>query len=752
MNLLDKRPLSIVITAMLCGLVFYAYADNASLSLTALISASVILLIAFTVSVIIKRKRLIFLAISMSLIFTLIFSYVYFDVWFKAYRRFEDEEVHIEGMVSEIVTNDYGDIRVTVKCDNINSEPFTGYKLLLNITKDEGKYLSVGALCEFDATLLEFERFSESFDSKGYYASEGYNALCENVRSISIKDYTDGGLEERLTLWRDLLSRRAMLLSDKDSGSFLSGLLLGEKKYMNEKIAFDFTRSGVSHILALSGMHFVILGFGIEKLLSLINVNKRWRKAFIILFAVAYTALTGASPSVLRSGIMLVISSLLYLLAGSRDTLTNMLISCAVICFITPYSVFSMSLWLSVFSTLGICAMLEFYKEKEYGNIFLRIFGAIKDSFVATFFAVGAIMWLMLLLFTGISNMMLPANLLLGTLSDLYLYIGSLTLIIGNIIPIGKLLIPLYRLIEFLVGLCASPRLGYVYTDFTSVRVQAVIFTLLYFCFLIFKVKHKRLAFSALCCLFVSIFAVSTILTAERYNTDGAFVSCTEASDNVILLSEGEVMLIDSANYSASSAYTARDSLYASKILYIDKYVITHYSSRLDVSLDTLLSGIKAGKIYLPYPECEREKTIADKLLNGVLKKHKAEAVFYKDGKEINNGKFSFTRHYGTPLGEGSITSAYTLKRGDTNILYLSSGMLDKKDEATELMKSSTSIILGCHGKKYSDLTYFDFCSNKIKEIAMYSENLVFQQDCYIFYNEAGCKIHRDGVCELDIE
>ena len=390
MNLLDKRPLSIVLVIMLGGLVFYAYTDNRISAAFMLLSVALMLTVAFILTlVLLKKKRVILLVSSVSLLFTLLFSFIYFELWFKAYDRF-DGEVTVSGMVSSIETTALYSSRVTVKASSINDAPFSAYKLMLELEQKDTEYLSVGAIVTFKCKLNEFENFSDSFDSKKYYASLGYSAKSDTVSDIEVIDYTNGGFEEKLTLWRDILSRRSIMLSDNESGSFLAGLLLGERKYLDGKVGFDFTRSGVSHILALSGMHFVILGMGIERLLSLFNVNKRWRKAAIIVFSIAYTALTGCAPSVLRAGIMLVVSSLLYLICGSRDSLTNAFLSCAFICFATPYSVYSMSLWLSVFATVGIIAMVEFGEKKEHESIIAKFGNWIWEALCATFFAVGA--------------------------------------------------------------------------------------------------------------------------------------------------------------------------------------------------------------------------------------------------------------------------------------------------------------------------------------------------------------------------
>ncbi len=755
MKLLDKRPLCIVILAMLCGLVFYAQFSDTLPCFAIIISLSGLLSVLFLIwRFLFKKRGVLLLVTAAALLFTLLFSYLYFDLWFKAYERF-DGEVHAEGIVLSVDKSNTGTCTVAVRCDNINEEPCSSYKLMMRLDEEDAEFLAAGAVISFDCELRAFESFGADFDSAGYYSSLAFSAMCHNVENIAVYEYTEVPFEVKLLRWRDMLSRRAIMLSDSEGGSFLAGLLLGEQKYLDAGIASDFKRSGVSHILALSGMHFVILGFGLERLLKLLNVNKKLQKLVIILFAIAYTGITGCSATVLRAGIMLVVSSLLYLLCGSRDSLTNLFISCALICFITPYSVYSVSLWLSAFSTLGIIAMGEFREEHPKKHLAVKFLYWIWDSFVASFFAVGAIFFILSSIFSEISLMMLPANLLLGPLSDLYLYIGSLVLIIGDIIPLGKLLSPLFKLISYIVGALADIKLAAASVSFTSVEILILIFTVLYFAFILFDVKYKKSAFAFLCALFVTVFTLSGVLTYGVYNEDDVLYDGDKTSDTLLIKSCGELVLIDSGSYSESSAYGAVDFLKDESILYLDKYVLTGYTRRIDDMAAAMLKNIKVEEIYLPYPKDADERSIADKLTSGILDIHGVTARFYIEGSDVELGEFIFCQRYRSSIAEGKPISAYTLRgQADDGLAYLSVGLLEKeKPMATELMEKSSTVIFGCHGTNALNPYCLDYKCAGINQIIYCPDMLIFDRECYIFYKQADCVISRgcEG-CELDIE
>ena len=128
----------------------------------------------------------------------------------------------------------------------------------------------------------------------------------------------NGGISVFFDNLRERLSRCVTLFSDSESGALVSALLLGERDLLPDKLRLDFKRIGISHILALSGLHLAILSLGVGKLLSLLKVKKKARLVIIILFILIYMALTGFSVSVCRAGIMIIVSTCFF--NSSRPT------------------------------------------------------------------------------------------------------------------------------------------------------------------------------------------------------------------------------------------------------------------------------------------------------------------------------------------------------------------------------------------------------------------------------------------------
>lgn len=158
---------------------------------------------------------------------------------------------------------------------------------------------------------------------------------------------------------RQTMASRFQRLLPKGEGALLSGVLLGRTERIPQRVRDDFSKAGISHYLALSGLHLsVILAlFGILLRRGLFSRNQR--VLLEIALALAFAAFTGFTPSMSRSVSMLVLCRAALLLGRDADSLNSLGFSIILILLINPYAVFSVSLQLSYFATMGICAFTD---------------------------------------------------------------------------------------------------------------------------------------------------------------------------------------------------------------------------------------------------------------------------------------------------------------------------------------------------------------------------------------------------------
>lgn len=140
---------------------------------------------------------------------------------------------------------------------------------------------------------------------------------------------------------------------EAEAGPVATRLGLGKSE---AQIADDFRRSGVNHVLAVSGLHVTILTVMFVAIFALLKFPKQMFVPFVIFALVVFAIITGARPSTLRAVIM---NSLFLLTWGYLDKglLSSVLIGVPVAAFLilvhNPLVVVDPSF------TLSFCAILS---------------------------------------------------------------------------------------------------------------------------------------------------------------------------------------------------------------------------------------------------------------------------------------------------------------------------------------------------------------------------------------------------------
>lgn len=699
MKIFYKRPLSLILCVMLGSFVFFSFYDNTAIRV---IFVS-ILLSALALSFIPKAKQFFnaafFRAAILSALIASLLSFCYFDIWFKAYNRY-DGEVVISATVEKIESYTYNS-GVYLKTEDIEGASFSSYRLIAYIDKQMCEDLSVGANIVLKG---EIESFSSngSFDAESYYTSCGISGIIDEVSSISLKEYTEPSLTNKLSGIREKICKRIISLSDEDTGGLLCALLLGERNYLPNGTKLDFSRIGISHILALSGMHLSILAIGFDKLLRFFGLGKKPSTIFTVFFTLTYMALTGFSVSVVRAGIMMIISSLLFLLSRTRDSLTSLFIAVSFICIIEPYSIFDLSLWLSAFATFGIVVLGEYRSEKYRKSSFIKW---ISDSFLTSIFAIAATFAITTLKFDTVSILAPLSTLIFSLLTQMFIYLGLLLIVFGGILPIKYLTIPLGKAIIGLSDCLSNFNLATASTNFVIIKIFSVIFTVLFFAFFLFEIKHKRLAIISLSSLLVIILSSSLALTyTVESSTKITYKSVSD--ERIIITDDSEISVIDISSYKKSDSYDLYEEVAKENLTRIDKYVLTHYSYTLREATETLASLILIREIFIPTPRSINEELILFEIKE-LTDKSGIKLSVYENEDVISVGDASVIPLYTYKLGETK-KNMLTVLFGGCFYTYLGVDMLDgeTKNMALEVIDGSHTIILGRHESKNNEYKF----------------------------------------------
>ena len=97
--------------------------------------------------------------------------------------------------------------------------------------------------------------------------------------------------------------------------ALLRGMVLGEDERLTEEVRDEFQRSGLAHILAVSGANVMLLAVLVLGACALFGVPLRTRLVLAAALIVVYVPLAGGGPSIQRAGVMGV-AGLVAALAG----------------------------------------------------------------------------------------------------------------------------------------------------------------------------------------------------------------------------------------------------------------------------------------------------------------------------------------------------------------------------------------------------------------------------------------------------
>ena len=701
MKIFEKRPLSLILCIMLGAFSLFA---NFGIWIKLAIALS--FAVGFGATFIFENKipgskilfRVSLAAAFAATLLSLIWSLVFFP------SQHYDQTVEFRAKVYDIDDSSYN-ARVTLKTINIDGEKDV-HKLLLYLDRETAQALEKYDVITFSADVRAFADDTNPFEGSGYYIADGISAFLENAQNLSIVDHEVDDIDRLVSDIRLKISNTLKKRSDFQTGAFLTALITGNREDLDGNTRLNFSRIGISHVLALSGMHLAILSMALTKLLTIVGINKKIRTGIISVFTISYMALTGFSPSVFRAGVMLLIAGMLFLLSRSFDSITSLFIAVAIIVICTPYAVFDLSLWLSAFATLGVVVFAELKREmngsetnsKEDSKI-KRVLLKLRDGVVVSLFAFGATFAISALKFGAFSILSVITTLIFSVFIEIMIYSGLLILVLGWLIPFRGPVVVISDFIKELSGFLSNQKWIYVSADSLLIKALIVTFTVFFFLFIILDTKKKKLCLIILLSMIVAIFAIGGINGAVVRHKDEIMYAPSASGDIFISKSNGNTSVIYSGKGYVSSAYDVIDTLGKEGITYIDRLVLANYSYSTQDFCNEILSKYKTDLIYVPVPLTKDEINQAEGL-SDMLSLNGASLEFYNllESIEIDEVKLCFfdREHYSYgkyPMNVFSVTLS------DKSLTYISTGDYELVSvEAKALLYHTEYLFVGTGG------------------------------------------------------
>jgi len=139
-----------------------------------------------------------------------------------------------------------------------------------------------------------------------------------------------------------------------DSGALIPGMVLGDTSLQSATFKNEMRRSGLTHLVAVSGANFAIVSTFILYLMQFIFRKIPLRLGATAIFLIAFIALVRPSPSVLRAAAMAAVLLIAQGTHRGRDSLPALGFAIAAVVVADPWQVRDPGFALSVLATAGL--------------------------------------------------------------------------------------------------------------------------------------------------------------------------------------------------------------------------------------------------------------------------------------------------------------------------------------------------------------------------------------------------------------
>lgn len=600
------------------------------------------------------------------------------------------------------------------------------------------------------------------------YTCEGgiENATYHRGEGIFLLAYGEGGIRIEkadavpgkyfAARWRKQISGRLDDIFPEDTAFFAKALLLGDDSGISFADNQAFQKSGIRHVVAVSGLHVSILfsvvyfATGRRRLLTLLT-------GLPVLFV--FAAVAGFTPSVVRACIMQGLLILSVAVDREYDPATALAFAVLVILAVNPLTVTSAGFQLSVGCMIGIFAFSQsirdyLFDEKRFGNCrgknlkarlarwFVSSVSVSVSAMVVTvplcawyFGTVSLVGILSNLLILWIISFVFCGILASWALSALWMTGGCIAALIVSV-PI-RFVLTVSRLlaeIPFAVAYTQSP-----YT---------VVWLILAYCLLalFFLCKNKKPGL--LTAGIIGLYLVCQAFTWIEPQTDGFRMTLADVGQGqcILLQSKDEAYLIDCGGDDPQrTADTALQMLGANGINSLDGLILTHYDTDHANGAMYLLESFKVEMLYLP-------DTDPDAPIRRQLKSHTTAIQWLDENITLSCGTGKLIL-YPTENGQSGNESSMCILFQGENCDILVTGDRDWEGEHLLLQQGNIPdievLVAGHHGAASS--TGLELLQKTRPELVLISvgeKNLHGHPDPIILERLAriGCEVRRTDL------
>lgn len=486
------------------------------------------------------------------------------------------------------------------------------------------------------------------FNEKFFYRIQNISYKV-NAKEISLAHSQYSKLHFQLNKIKDhLIQVYNSILSEKEAGIIVA-MVLGSKHLLDDEIKTLYQGNGISHILAISGLHISMIGAAVYLLLRKLRMGLYGATILSILFIYSYGILTGFSVSTKRAVIMYSLMLMAKLIGKTFDSLSALSLSAFIILLQNPMELFQAGFLLSFGAVLGIVLVLpclnQLYEPKTV------VLKAIYVSISAQIFTLPFVLYFFFQIpiysvFTNI--IILPFTSILMITALLAGLLGLIYLPLGVFIAGGANYILKYY--EIVCSLC-NKLPGKLLTLGRPGAFRIIAYLIIILVFIIVAKTYNRKRLMILILLAVGVLVIS----GPRKGLTITMLDVGQGEAIYMETKKGTTFLIDGGSIDVSSVgtYRIQPFLLSKGVDKIDYAIVTHEDKD---HISGLIEICKEGKVKirnLVLPKIDKSRNAIDIIGEGELDNYgnlealaiekNINIMYIKAGDYIREGRLNIT-------------------------------------------------------------------------------------------------------------
>jgi ComEC/Rec2-related protein len=434
------------------------------------------------------------------------------------------------------------------------------------------------------------------FSGTSYYRAKGIFLQAAYDATVTWTPVTGYTLHRKLIAFREQMQAKLLRLAGTEDGGLMISMLFGQKQFLDDTVKQAFYRSGIGHILSVSGLHMVLLLMP----LSLLRKNRQsqiLRFLFSCVIIGMFTILTESPVSVLRAGCMVLLAQGGVFFYRRSSAGSALAFAVLVLTLPQPYLIRDVSFQLSVSGTFGISIFAPYLTRHWQPKHLLGQFG---KSILTMFLVFCCLLPVSSQYFSEVSLLSPLTNVILMPFCSLLLLFTVCTVWSGGVL--ANIFSSMAIVCCDILTTCVSwlDRCSFWQIPISSdLLPMLLLLSTGLIVFLFYRFPNRKW----LCILLSGQMGLLVVIQVGQYleRQEGVWISAFgQKSNAVIIVQSGDQMdVIDMTGANKNASYV-KQYLQQQGVHHLQSLTILQNAPHMGAVYDTALSGVTVDAVLFP--------------------------------------------------------------------------------------------------------------------------------------------------------